>query len=148
MLKLRQAVASDIDSLLKLLGQLFTIEQDFTVNPDKQRRGLELLLQSDLAYVVVAELEGVVVAMASLQIVISTAEGGRAGLLEDVVVSEDQRGKGIGQSMLEHITQWAKKNQLTRLQLLADQDNQAALDFYHHQHWSRTSLLAFRKPLA
>ncbi len=145
---LRQAVAADIDSLLKLLDQLFTIEQDFSVDPDKQRRGLELLLQSNLAYVVVAELEAEVVAMASLQIVISTAEGGRAGLLEDVVVSQEHRGRGIGQSILEHITQWAKKNKLTRLQLLADQDNQAALDFYHHQHWSRTSLLALRKSLA
>lgn len=148
MLKLRPAVAADMDSLLQLLEQLFTIEQDFTFNPGKQKRGIELLLQSDSAYLVVAELSGEVVGMATLQILISTAEGGRAGLVEDVVVSADHRGKGIGQSLLSHLTEWAEKNNLMRLQLLADKDNQAALEFYSHQNWSRTSLLAFRKSLA
>ena len=148
MLKLRPAVAADMDSLLQLLEQLFTIEQDFTFISDKQRQGLELLLQSGSAHLVVAELSGEVVGMATLQILISTAEGGRAGLVEDVVVSADHRGKGIGQSLLSDLTEWAEKNKLARLQLLADKDNQAALEFYSHQNWSQTSLLAFRKSLA
>jgi ribosomal protein S18 acetylase RimI-like enzyme len=147
MLELRPAVAADSDSLLHLLEQLFTIEQDFAVNPDKQRRGLALLLQSDAAYVAVAELAGEVVGMATLQIVISTAEGARAGLVEDVVVSAKHRGLGIGRSLLTHLTEWAAENDLTRLQLLADQDNQPALDFYTKQNWLRTRLLAFRKSL-
>lgn len=147
MLRLRQAVEADIDSLITLLEQLFTIEQDFTADPDKQRRGLDQLLRSQLAYVVVAVLDGDILGMASLQVVISTAEGGRAGWVEDVVVREDQRGHGIGRAMLAHLSEWAKDNNLTRLQLLADQDNQAALDFYQHLGWSGTSLLAFKKSL-
>ncbi len=148
MLRLRPAVAADIDSLSRLLDQLFSIEQDFKVNPEKQRRGLEMLLQGNAAYVVVAELAEEVVGMASLQVVISTAEGGKAGLVEDVVVSAGYRGRGIGRSLLQHLIHWAEQKGLKRLQLLADQDNQPALDFYQKQNWIRTRLLAFKMPLA
>ena len=147
MVKLRPAVPADIDSLLPLLEQLFSLEQDFTVNPEKQQRGLELLMQSDNAYVVVAEQADDVVGMATLQILISTADGGRAGLIEDVVVSAEHRGSGIGRLLLEHLIDWAEQQGLTRLQLLADLDNQPALDFYTKQNWHRTRLLAFRKIL-
>lgn len=147
MLKLRPAIPADIDSLIRLLEQLFTIEQDFTVNPDNQRRGLELMMQSDTAYMVVAEQADEVVGMASLQILISTADGGRAGLIEDLVVNAEHRGMGIGRSLIEHLIGWAEQQGLTRLQLLADLDNQPALDFYTKQNWQRTRLLAFRKIL-
>ena len=147
MLNLRPAIPADIDSLIRLLEQLFTIEQDFTVNPDNQRRGLELMMQSDTAYMVVAEQADEVVGMASLQILISTADGGRAGLIEDLVVNAEHRGMGIGRSLIEHLIGWAEQQGLTRLQLLADLDNQPALDFYTKQNWQRTRLLAFRKIL-
>ena len=147
MLNLRPAVPADIDSLIRLLEQLFSIEQDFTVNPENQRRGLELMMQSDTAYMVVAEQADEVVGMATLQILISTADGGRAGLIEDVVVNAEHRGMGIGRLLLEHLTEWAEQHHLTRLRLLADLDNQPALDFYTKQNWERTRLLAFRKAL-
>ncbi|PVV07428.1 MAG: hypothetical protein B6D77_13945 [gamma proteobacterium symbiont of Ctena orbiculata] len=127
-----------------LLDQLFTIEQDFTPDKAKQRTGLELLLQSPHGYPLVAEHQGKVVGMATLQMVISTAEGGYAGLVEDVVVSESHRGEGIGQALMEHLTKWAVDKGLNRLQLLADQANRPALDFYHKQGWLTTGLIALR----
>ena len=71
-----------------------------------------------------------IVGMATLQLLISTAEGGTAGVIEDLVVSESMRGQGIGQALLNHLCGWAEGQGITRLQLLADRDNQAALDFY------------------
>lgn len=144
-MKLRTAVASDIESLQHLLEALFTIEQDFTPDREKQRRGLELLLETRNAHVVVAEEAGKVVGMATLQLVISTAEGGPAGLIEDVVVDESHRGRGIGQALMDHLSAWAGERGLTRLQLLADRDNGPALDFYRKQGWTTTRLIALRK---
>jgi GNAT superfamily N-acetyltransferase len=97
--------------------------------------------------VVVAEQEGVVVGMATLQILISTAEGGRSGLIEDVVVSESYRGRGVGKRLMEHLVQWAAKQGLTRLQLLADRQNQPALMFYQSQGWSTTNMIALKRQL-
>ncbi|MEW8500013.1 MAG: hypothetical protein AB2699_16035, partial [Candidatus Thiodiazotropha taylori] len=68
---------SDIDKMVDLLRQLFSIEADFNVDPDKQRRGLELLQESEAAEIfVVRSARQEVVAMATLQLVVSTAEGG------------------------------------------------------------------------
>ena len=145
MLKLRPALAADIDALLQLLDALFTIEQDFTPDRERQRRGIEMLLQAPDAYVAVAEHEGAVIGMATLQVVISTAEGGSSGLIEDVVVRESHRGRGIGQMLMNHLVAWAENRGLSRLQLLADQDNRPALDFYRKQGWSMTRLIALRK---
>ena len=143
-MRLRPAVAADMDSLLDLLAALFTIEQDFTPDREKQRRGLERLLDAPDAHVVVAEEAGRVVGMATLQVVISTAEGGPAGLIEDVVVSESHRGRGIGRALMDDMIAWAGERGLMRLQLLADRDNSPALDFYRKLGWSTTRLIALR----
>ncbi len=147
MVNLRPACDSDIESLLELLAILFTLEQDFKPDAEKQRQGLSLLLQSPQAHLVVAESAGEVVGMASLQLVISTAEGAFAGWVEDVVVAASWRGKGIGGQMLDYLAEWARRKGATRLQLLADQDNHPALDFYRGRSWSGTSLIALRKRL-
>jgi GNAT superfamily N-acetyltransferase len=142
---IRQATVADIDSMSMLLAQLFSIEQDFSPDDSKQRLGLEKLLEASDAYLVVAEHDGDVVGMATLQVLISTAEGGLCGLIEDVVVSETCRGRGIGQALMDHLLQWAHKKELTRLQLLADRDNQPALVFYQSHGWSATNLIALKR---
>ena len=77
-MKLRTAVVSDIDSLQHLLEALFTIEQDFTPDQEKQRRGLERLLEAPNAHVAVTEEVGEVFSVADATGVISTAEGDSA----------------------------------------------------------------------
>ena len=142
MVALRPASKSDIDAMVRLLNQLFLIEQDFTPDAGKQGCGLELLLEADGADIAVAELNGVVVGMATLRTRISTAEGGYCGLIEDVVVDASYRGRGIGRALLAHLVDIAVKRGLIRLQLLADRDNRTALDFYRRQGWVSTRLLA------
>jgi GNAT superfamily N-acetyltransferase len=145
MIKIRPALHSDIEVLLHLLEALFSIEQDFTPDREKQQRGLEMMLQAPQAYVVVAEHGGEIAGMATLQLLISTAEGAPSGLIEDVVVRDSHRGQGVGEALMKHLSTWAEKMGATRLQLLADRDNQPALAFYRKQGWLTTSLIALRK---
>jgi GNAT superfamily N-acetyltransferase len=145
--KIRQAEAADIGTMSTLLAQLFSLEQDFRPNSSKQRMGLEMLLKTPDAYVVVAEEQGDVVGMLTLQTLVSTAEGGRCGLIEDVVVNESCRGRGIGQALMTHIVDWADRQGLVRLQLLADRHNQPALVFYQGHGWSMTNMIALKRRL-
>lgn len=128
-----------------LLSQLFAIEQDFEVDLIKQRAGLEMLLQSDRAQAFIAETAGEVIAMATLQIVVSTGEGGLVGWVEDVAVDRAHRGKGVGRRLLDHLQQWSDSQGLSRLQLAADRGNRPALDFYHRNGWSETNLMVLRR---
>lgn len=136
---------SDIPDLIELLGVLFSIEQDFTPDPEKQRRGLIALLASPNGHVAIARgPDARAVGMATAQLVISTAEGAPSAWIEDVVVREDWRGRGLGRALLDAVLDWARARGAVRAQLLVDLDNAPALAFYHRLNWRPTRLGAMR----
>jgi GNAT superfamily N-acetyltransferase len=139
------ATAADIPDLIELLGVLFSIEQDFTPDTDKQRRGLAALLASPGGHIAIArDASAGAVGMATAQLVISTAEGAPSAWIEDVVVREDWRGKGLGRALLGTVLAWARTQGAVRAQLLADLDNAPALAFYDRLDWQPTRLGAWR----
>jgi len=142
---IRFAAEADIPVLVALLQELFAIEADFRADPVKQACGLRLLLENPGAHVWVAEEGERVVGLCTLQVLISTAEGGPVGLVEDVVVASDRRGVGIGRQLLQALESWAAAKRLSRLQLLADRGNDPALAFYRRLGWTATQLIALRK---
>lgn len=143
--QVRSARLEDLETMANLLAELFSIEKDFDVDSAKQRQGLKLLLNSENARLWVAEAERRVVGMISLQSLISTAEGGKVGLIEDLVVAKGFRGAGIGSALLAAVEKWAEQNGLSRLQLLADGNNVQALDFYKKHTWRKNALVCLRK---
>jgi GNAT superfamily N-acetyltransferase len=147
--RIRPAVSADLDALVRLLGVLFSIEADFRPDADRQRRGLSLMLADRLRRaVLVAERDGTVIGLVTGQLVVSTAEGGASVLVEDMVVDGAERGLGVGRRLLDEIDRWAGERGATRLQLLADRDNAAALAFYDRTGWVRTRLVAVRRARA
>ena len=146
---IRHGRLSDVTRMAELLGVLFSIESGFTPSRSLQQRGLEMLLAGppEGSLVLVAESRSEVVGMVTVQTLISTAEGGRVGLVEDLVVDGRFRSQGTGRRLLEEVIAWAGKTGLTRIQLLADQANAPALRFYHHAGWSRTGMICIRKVL-
>ena len=144
---MRAARHEELEPMVALLRLLFAIEADFRFDAARQRRGLGLLLQDDRARVLVARVNGRVVGMCTGQVVISTAEGGPALLVEDVVVAPDHRGRGIGRALLTALTDWARGRGVRRLQLLADRGNGPALAFYDRLGWRATALVCRRLTL-
>ena len=142
---IRSARSADLEALVELLRLLFGIEADFDFDPVRQRRGLEMLLAHEGAVVLVAEAEGEVVGMCSGQFTISTAEGGFALLVEDMVVAEAWQGRGLGRKLLTALEQWAAARKIGRLQLLADRNNTRGLNFYRRLGWQATELICLRR---
>ncbi len=143
---IRPAVPADLEAMVRLLGVLFSIEADFRPDRARQRRGLARMLEDPARrLVLVAEEAGAVIGMVTVQLVISTAEGGEAGLLEDLVVDAAHRGAGVGRRLVEAAEAWARARGATRLQLLADSGNAPALAFYARVSWTRTRLVCLRR---
>ncbi len=144
--RIRAASPPDLDAMVGLIEQLFALEPDYGFDAAKVKHGLDLLLcQTDTAAVWVAEQDGQVVGMCSAQIVISTAEGGRVAWVEDVVVRHDLHGSGLGRRLLDAVSTWAKRHGISRLQLLADTENAAALNFYRRLDWQTTRMICLRQ---
>lgn len=146
-LTVRPAEPGDLDSLVTLLRQLFAIEEDFQVDEERQRRGLAMMLTNSRGLILVAERDGRVIGMCSGQLLISTAEGGPALLMEDVIVDENFRSSGIGRLLVSAMAQWAGDQGAYRLQLLADRTNSSALTFYAKLGWKTTKLICLRHNL-
>ena len=138
------AKASDIPALLILLEELFRIEADFTFEESRARNAYDMLLADrERPTGWVARCQQQVVAMCSLQTRISTAQGGRVGLIEDVFVLPEFRGQGVGTLLLDRVGSWAQQAGYRSLELIAEEDNHPALAFYQKRGW-QTPPLAYR----
>ncbi len=122
---------ADLPRLVELLGILFESEAEFAPDAEKQRAGLQAILADpSRGRVFVARDGRELVAMASLLYTISTAEGGRAALFEDLVVAPEHRKRGIGEALLKHVVAQARAEGLLRITLLTDMQNERAQAMY------------------
>lgn len=130
-LRFDAAVPKDLPQLVELLGQLFEQEAEFTPNAPKQEAALKLIFADPkVGRLYVARDGGKVVAMASLLFTVSTAEGGKAALFEDLVVRPEYRKQGIGAMLLEHVIAQARAEGVLRMTLLTDMQNERAQVLY------------------
>lgn len=142
------ATPEELPQMADLLAELFMLESDFQPETDKQLRGLRMILENPQMGQLFVIRDGATVAgMANALITVSTAEGGRVLLLEDVIVSSDYRGKGLGRRLVEHVCDWARDQGITRVTLLADRENQPALNFYRNLGFEPSYMTVLRKKL-
>ena len=125
------AKASDLPRLVELLGILFESEAEFSVDAEKQRTALQAILADPAKGKIFVAREGrEVIAMASLLYTISTAEGGKAALFEDLVTAPEHRKRGIGAALLKHVIEQARAEDVLRITLLTDMQNERAQALY------------------
>jgi len=143
------AAVGDIPELVELLGMLFKIEKDYTVDRVKQGRGLRMILSApDRGTVLVCrERGGPILGMATIQLLVSTAEGGLSAQIEDVIVRPGSRGQGIGSWLLDWCKRWGRDHGAVRMQLAADSRNLRAERFYGRLGWVRSQMGVYYRDL-
>ena len=148
-IQIRQATITDIPQLCDLLSLLFTQEADFIPDAGRQSRGLRLILeQPQVGRIYCAtDNDSVVVGMVSLLFTVSTAEGGVAAWLEDMVVHPHRRGQGIGEQLLQEAINQARAAGCSRITLLTDAGNEPAMRFYNRAGFARSQMVPFRLAL-
>lgn len=125
------AAEKDLAQMVVLLGKLFSQEAEFSADAAKQEAALRTILADPkTGRLYVAKDGAKVVAMASLLFTVSTAEGGRVALFEDLVVHEDYRKQGIGAALLQYVIDEARTEGVLRLTLLTDMQNEQAQALY------------------
>ena len=147
-IEISQAGHGDLNQLADLLAELFTLESDFHPDREKQLRGLRMILDNPaLGRLFVLRDQSRVAGMANVLFTISTAEGCRVAVLEDVIVCREYRGNGLGRRLVEHVLAWAGANGMTRITLLADRDNEAALEFYRKLGFRPSQMVVLRRAI-
>jgi GNAT superfamily N-acetyltransferase len=138
----------ELPQLVALLTILFSEESEFSPDYEKQTRALEKILSDEsVGTVYVARDEGQVVGMASLLYTVSTAEGGIAALLEDLVVQPTHRGQGIATALAAFAIAEARSRGVLRITLLTDMQNERAQELYRRLGFIDSSMKPMRLKL-
>lgn len=144
-LKIEPATLDDLPELADLLYDLFTQEEDFKPNRDKQLRGLRLILeQPSRGRIFVLRSSNKIIGMINLLFTISTAEGGFVLLLEDLVINSAHRGQGYGTRLLNHAIDFARRKQFLRITLLTDRPNDPQKNFYLKNGFQKSEMVPMR----
>ena len=127
---IRKALPEDIPAIYKLICELAIFEKE----PDAVEVTEEELYKygfSDDAFYhcIVAEVSGEVIGIALFYFRFSTWKG-KAVHLEDLIVTQSYRGKGIGQALYDEVLLFSKAEGVRRVQGEVLDWNQPAIDFY------------------
>jgi GNAT superfamily N-acetyltransferase len=142
---IEKATVADITQLCCLLDILFSQEVEFKPDADTQERGLRAIVTNpDVGVILVARHNDTLVGMVNILFTVSTALGGRVGILEDMVVIPSKRSSGVGSQLLNAAIATARENNCQRLTLLTDSDNETAHGFYEKHSFTRSPMLPFR----
>jgi len=127
---IRTATEEDMPDVLRLIRELAEFEKE----PDAVEMTVEVLVESGfgsqpLFTCFVAEYDAKVVGMALVYYRFSTWKG-KALYLEDLVVQEDMRGKGIGKALFEKVMTYANNQNAKRVNWVVLDWNTDAVEFY------------------
>jgi N-acetylglutamate synthase-like GNAT family acetyltransferase len=129
--RIEPATTDDLDALAQLLGDLFSHGVTFEADPETQKHGLRLILESPAkGRIFVLRTDHKIIGMVNLLFTISTAEGGPVILMEDLVIHPDHRGQGFGGKLLEYVKDFAKRKAFRRITLLTDDIATQSLQFF------------------
>lgn len=142
-IEISKAKTEDIELLIPFLKLLFSIEKDFIFNKKKHIKGLNLLINNSSSFIFLVRFKNKIIAMLSIQILISTAIGAKTALIEDFVVLEKYQNMGVGSYLLDFLKKYAKENSIKRIQLLCDNDNTKAEKFYSKKSLKKSNLSAW-----
>jgi GNAT superfamily N-acetyltransferase len=127
---IRRAVKTDCERLMELVRELAVFEkapQELTVTLDHfEKSGFG---ESPVWWAFVAEVDGIVQGFALYYIRYSTWKGQRM-YLEDILISEEFRGKGIGKLLFDKLKEEAKEKKLNGIVWQVLDWNEPAINFY------------------
>jgi GNAT superfamily N-acetyltransferase len=130
MYHIRNAVKADCPAMMDLIRELAIFEKA----PEQVTVSLSHFEESGFGekpvwWAFVAEIDGVIVAMALYYIRYSTWKGQRM-YLEDIIVSETYRGQGLGAALMEALIAEAKSKQFKGMIWQVLDWNEPAIQFY------------------
>ena len=129
-IKIRRAVKEDCPRLLELVQELATYERA----PDEVTVTLEHFTESGFGekpvwWAFVAEVERKIEGFALYYVRYSTWKG-QAMYLEDILITNDMRGKGIGKLLFDRLIEEAREKKFNRIIWQVLDWNEPAINFY------------------
>ncbi len=135
---------NDLESLAELYQQLLPNE----ISIPAMRKVLEKNRDNPNHMVIAAKIDGRLVG--TLLAVVCEMLFGQCRsfmVIEDVVIDENNRRKGIGAAMIAYIEDYARKQDCSYIMLITDTDRKGSQTFYRSLGYQSDEFCAFKKKL-
>lgn len=143
--RIEPATLEDLPQLVELLVALFSEEKDFAPDRRKQEHGLRLILeQPSKGRIFVLRTDHMIIGMVNLLFTISTAEGGIAILMEDLIIHPQHRRQGFGGRLLDYAVSYSKRKGFKRITLLTDKISAESQAFFQEHGFNFSSMIPMR----
>lgn len=128
---IRDAIPEDVTAILQLIQELANFEKEpHAVSINEETLLLNGFGESPLFHCFVAEVEHVIVGIALVYYRFSTWKG-KTLHLEDLIVKQAYRNKGIGTLLFNNVIHYANKKEVKRVEWVVLDWNKNAINFYN-----------------
>ncbi len=148
-MNIRLAEQEDKENVLAILDELIA-EVNKKMGSSKKHRGNEKryamydeVIKRDDIKIFIAEENNTVVGLGELHIVPILRRGYHQGVIENFVVAESMRGKGIGSALIQEIINYCKKNNISVIKVNSGIELAEAHAFYE-KHGGKFTEKLFR----
>lgn len=129
-IKIRNARPTDMNSVLQLIVELAVFEKEPNAVEVTEEELIDAGFGEEKQFeCFVAEVGDRIVGMALVYFRFSTWKG-RTLHLEDLVVRENMRGKGVGSALYQKVMEYASEQKVKRVNWMVLDWNKVAIDFY------------------
>jgi len=132
---IRPATLGELPILLEFEQAIIEYERPFEENMQSQPFSyydLEQLIQSDQAEVLVADIDGIIIASgyAKIKQSLDYLNDETHSFLGFMFVAEDHRGKGVNQLIIDRLIEWSRSKKMTSISLTVFEQNASAIKAY------------------
>jgi len=147
MITYRLAVSDDADALVSLLAEIMLHHGVTPPAVERLRATVDTVLASRDHHFLVADEAGSIVGMCALVFSYSTWSAARVCELQDLVVTQTERGRRVGRGLVSAADKMAQEHGCSRLFLSAESWNLDAHRFYRSLDLAEKTYLYFERDL-
>lgn len=151
---IRKAEEQDIESLLDMYDRLYDILQGeygypFKLSRQENQEVLSVRMHSKLCNIIVAEENSLLVGFVHTSISkidrrFTFNNQKLIGRIDDIYVSEDVRGSGVAQNLLDKAEEWLRKNEIEVIESYIIERNERSLRFHQKGGFEVLSLRTYK----
>lgn len=147
-LRIEPATVEDLSVLTTFISDLMEEQPDFVSDEAAHAKGIQLILESpSKGRIFVLRDEEDILGMVNILFTITTALGGCAALMEDVIIHPQYRRQGLGSLMLDYAVAFAEEKDFKRITLLADAQDEKSQSFFQNKGFDFSGLIPMKRIL-
>jgi ribosomal protein S18 acetylase RimI-like enzyme len=128
---IREATEQDLPAIKGLMAELIeAVSNTGSYDANTALQNCRVLLKNADSHILVAEADGNVIGVVNLDIRRTILHPGLSGLIDEIVVAEGYRGKGVGKKLIDAAVEKCKLSGCCEIEVSTELTNTKARSFY------------------